>query len=90
MYEQYTNIEIDGTRYLGKWRAVSEALVGESLGNYTAFGYDEINNGKKYTAEFEVYALKDIDPSQLVAIKMEDSYYVFQNDEYAPPSTLGE
>ena len=53
-------------------------------------GYDEVNNGKKYSAEFEAYALKDIAQSQFIAVKMEDSYYVFQNDEYAPPNTLGE
>lgn len=90
VYEKYTNVEIDGIEYLGKRRAVSEALVGESLGNYTMIGYDKINNGKKYTAEFEAYALKDIAQSQFVAVKMEDGYYVFQSDEYAPPSTLGE
>lgn len=90
VYEKYTNVEIDGIEYLGKGRAVSEALIGESLGNYTMIGYDKINNGKKYTAEFEAYALKDIARSQFVAVKMEDSYYVFQSDEYAPPSTLGE
>ncbi len=90
VYEKYTNVEIDGIEYLGKGRVVSEALVGESLGNYTMIGYDKINNGKKYTAEFEAYALKNIAQSQFVAVKMEDSYYVFQSDEYAPPSTLGE
>lgn len=45
---------------------------------------------EKYSAEFEAYALKDIAQSQFIAVKMEDSYYVFQNDEYAPPNTLGE
>ena len=74
----------------GKGRAVSEAWIGERIGNYTVVGYDEVNNGKKYSAEFEAYALKDIAQSQFIAVKMEDSYYVFQNDEYAPPNTLGE
>lgn len=45
---------------------------------------------EKYSAEFEAYALKDIAQCQFIAVKMEDSYYVFQNDEYAPPNTLGE
>ena len=76
--------------YHGKGRAVSETWIGESIGNYTVVGYDEVNNGKKYSAEFEAYALKDIAQSQFIAVKMEDSYYVFQNDEYAPPNTLGE
>lgn len=89
-YEKYRNVEIDGIEYHGKGRAVSEAWIGERIGNYTVVGYDEVNNGKKYSAEFEAYALKDIAQSQFIAVKMEDSYYVFQNDEYAPPNTLGE
>lgn len=90
VYEKYRNVEIDGIEYHGKGRAVSEAWIGERIGNYTVVGYDEVNNGKKYSAEFEAYALKDIAQSQFIAVKMEDSYYVFQNDEYAPPNTLGE
>ena len=90
VYEKYRNVEIDGIEYHGKGRAVSEAWIGERIGNYTVVGYDEVNNGKKYSAEFETYALKDIAQSQFIAVKMEDSYYVFQNDEYAPPNTLGE
>ncbi len=90
VYEKYTNVEIDGMEYLGKGRTVSEALVGESIGSYAMIGYDKINHGKKYTAKFEAYALKDIAQSQFIAVKMEDSYYVFQSNEYAPPGTLGE
>ena len=90
IYEKYRNVEIDGIEYHGKGRAVSEAWIGESIGNYTVVGYDEVNNGKKYSAEFEAYALKDIAQSQFIAVKMENSYYVFQNDEYAPPNTLCE
>lgn len=90
VYEKYRNVEIDGIEYHGKGRAVSEAWIGERIGNYTVVGYDEVNNGKKYSAEFETYALKDTAQSQFIAVKMEDSYYVFQNDEYAPPNTLGE
>lgn len=90
VYEKYASVEIDGIEYYGKGRAVSEALVSESIGNYTFVGYDEINDGKKYTAEFEVYKLQNIAQSQFVAVKMEDSYYVFKSSEYSPPSTLGE
>lgn len=90
VYEKYRNVEIDGIEYHGKGRAVSEAWIGERIGNYTVVGYDEVNNGKKYSAEFETYALKDIAQSQFIAVKMEDSYYVFKSSEYSPPSTLGE
>lgn len=90
VYEKYASVKIDGIEYYGKCRAVSKALVCESIGNYTFVGYDEINDGKTYTAEFEVYKLQNIAQSQFVAVKMEDSYYVFKSSEYAPPSTLGE
>lgn len=90
VYEKYASVEIDGIEYYGKGRAVSEALVSESIGNYTFVGYDKINDGKKYAAEFEVYKLQNIDQSQFVTVRMEDSYYVFKSSEYAPPSTLGE
>lgn len=90
VYEKYASVEIDGIEYYGQGRAVSETLVSESLGNYTFVGYDEINDGKKNTAEFEVYKLQNIAQSQFVAVKMEDSYYVFKSSEYTPPSTLGE
>lgn len=90
VYEKYTSVEIDGMAYHGKGRSVSEELVGESIGLYTAVGYDEINDGKKYTSEFAVYQLQNIAQSQFVAVRMDDSYYVFQRDEYIPPSTLGE
>lgn len=90
VYEKYTNVEINGIEYSGKCRAVSESLVGEGIGTYTVIGYDGVNADKKYTAEFEAYKLKDISQSRFIAVKMENSYYVFMSDEYAPPSTLGE
>lgn len=70
--EKYTNVEIDGIEYLGKCRAVSEPLVGESIGTYTVIGYDGVNADKKYSAEFEAYKLKDISQSRFVAVKMEE------------------
>lgn len=90
VYEKYTNVEINGIEYSGKGRAVSESLVGEGIGTYTVIGYDGVNADKKYTAEFEAYKIKDISQSRFIAVKMENSYYVFMSDEYAPPSTLGE
>lgn len=90
VYEKYTELKFDGIEYLGRGREVSASHVGEIIGNHTVVGYDEMNSGKKYTKEFEVYKLKDAAQSQFVAVKMEGKYYVFKNDKYAPPSTLGE
>lgn len=90
VYEKYTELKIDGVRYNSKGREVSDLYVGDSIGKYAVVGYDEINDGKKYTEEFEIYQLKDAAQSQFVAVKMDGRYYVFKGDEYAPPSTLGE
>ena len=90
VYEKYTELKFDGIEYLGRGREVSASHVGEIIGNHTVVGYDEINSGKKYSEEFEVYKLKDAAQSQFVAVKMEGKYYVFKNDTYTPPSTLGE
>jgi len=90
VYEKYTELKIDSVEYLGRGREVSASLVGESIGNHTVVGYDEIVDGKKYTESFEIYQLKYADKSQFVAVKMDGKYYVFKNDEYAPPRTLGE
>ena len=57
VYEKYTELKYDGIEYLGRGREVSASHVGEIIGNHTVVGYDEINSGKKYTEEFEVYKL---------------------------------
>lgn len=89
VYEQYTNLELDGVSYRGKGRAVSTDLVGERIGTCSVVGYDDIHN-KSYTEDFEVYELKYANKSQFVAVKMDGKYYTFKKDIYAPPSNLGE
>ena len=89
VYEQYTDLELDGVAYRSKGLEVSAELVSELIGTYTVVGYDETSD-KKYTEDFEVYELKYADRSQFVAVKMDGKYYTFKKDEYAPPSNLGE
>ncbi len=89
VYEQYTELTVEGISYDGKGRAVSETLVGEWIGTHTVAGYDEITS-KKYTRDFEVYRLKHARQSQFVAVKMDGAWYIFKNSEYDPPSTLGQ
>ena len=89
VYEQYTDLELNGVEYRSKGRAVSADLVSELIGTHTVVGYDEISD-KKFTEDFEVYELKYADKSQFVAVKMDGRYYTFKKDEYAPPSNLGE
>ena len=89
VYEKYTELKIDGVEYKSHGRLVSENLVGDLIGIYSVVGYDNIDGGK-YTEEFEVYQLKYADKSELVAVKMEGTCYVFKKNQYEPPCTLGE
>lgn len=89
VYEKYTELKLGSVKYRSHGRAVSENLVGELIGTHTVVGYDVITNDK-YTEDFEVYQLKYANKSQFVAVKMEGVCYVFKNDKYDPPSTLGE
>ena len=89
VYEQYTNLELDGVSYRSKGRAVSTDLVGELIGTCSVVGYDDIHN-KSYTEDFEVYELKYAAKSQFVTVKMDGKYYTFKKDIYDPPSNLGE
>ena len=90
VYEQYTDLKLDGVEYRSKGREVSAKLVGELIGTHTVVGYEGTDNGRKHTEEFEVYELKYADKSQFVAVKMDGKYYTFKKDEYAPPRNLGE
>lgn len=89
VFEKYTEVTIDGIVYRSHGRLVSEELLGDLIGTYTVLGIDEIE-GDRYTEKFEVYQLKYADKSQLVAVRMEGSYYTFKRDNYEPPHTLGE
>ncbi len=89
IYEKYTSLALDGAQYGNHGRTVSESLIGELIGTHSVVGYDNITHNT-YAEEFAVYQLKHADKSQYVAVKMEDACYVFHNDGYNPPSTLGE
>ena len=89
VYEKYTELKIDGVEYRSHGRLVSENLVGDLIGTYSVVGYDNIDGGK-YTEDFEVYQLKYADKSELVAVKMEETCYVFRKNKYEPPRTLGD
>ena len=88
-FEKYTSLTINDVEYSSKGNAVSESLVSDKIGTYTIVGYDEITD-KKYTADAEVYSLHNVIADQFIAVKIEDNYCVFKNNEYNPPHTLGE
>ena len=88
VYEQYSTIEVDGAEYHRSGNSVSDSLLDEHIGKFTAVGYDDIND-KKYTKDFDVYTLQNVNKSQFIAVRMENDCYVFKNAEYNPPDTFG-
>lgn len=87
--EQFGTLTMGNAEYRIRGMGISEMLLGEKLGNYTARGYDHYTE-QEYTKEFEVRAIRGIDEGQLVAVNMESDFYVFARDGYAPPATFGE
>lgn len=89
LYDQFGNMTLEGREYRTRANTVSEGLLGEYLGQCEAFGYD-IYTESTHEKDFPVYTIEGIDPALLVAVEQVGSYYVFMQEEYAPPATLGE
>ncbi len=86
--ERSYEIEIDGIKYR-KFGTVSEEFVGDKIGNYTIVGYDAITK-EQHTTDCTMYQLKDVKQTEFMAGIITDKYYIFMNDVYNPPQTLGE
>ena len=87
--ERYGEMIFSEISYKTRSRPIEDSLVGEKLGVCQASGYD-IYTDQIYTQEFEVYAIAGIQNYQLVAVFMEDTYYVFLREGYMPEETLGQ
>ena len=88
--EKYTETEINGIRYCARGgRSLSKSFIGNKIGSYALWGYDHITD-KKHTDNFDIYEINKVAPEQFVAVKMDESYFVFKKDGYDPPKTLGE
>ena len=89
IYEKYYTIDFNGVQFIGRQRVIPDDYIGEKLGVYTATGYDDITD-QIYYEQFETYAIKDVDTDRLIAVEMENQYYVFISESYILPATLGE
>lgn len=92
IYERYGRIEVKGEVYDGRMREIGASLVGECIGTYEGWGYEDIDSHeqKEHRETFAVYAIHGVADSEFVAVMMEGRYYVFQREAYAPPADLGE
>ena len=88
VFERYTSMELYGKPFHSKAEEIGEELLGDTLGSYEVSGYD-VYTGRTYSQTFEVRQIKGISDDLMTAVKMEGKYYIFKNNEYAPPSKLG-
>lgn len=88
IYEKYYSIDVDGNEFIGRRRSLAASYVSEKLGSYKATGYDDISD-KIYNEYFDAYTIKGVASDRLIAVKMEDKYYVFASEEYNVLETLG-
>lgn len=88
VYEKYRNITVGDIEYGSSEREISYEYVGEKIGVFTASGYNYTGSGKP-TMDCEVYKIKDVSDKKMVAVKMEDSYYIFKSKPFDQPLTLG-
>lgn len=90
--ERYEAMTLGGTPYHTRAREIREELLAESLGVCETEGYDPFTE-TRYPAEFEVRAIRGVDPTQLVAVDLEGTWVVFVKGllgEFPVPKTLGE
>ena len=87
--EKYSTIDINDMKYRNRGREISSQHIGELMGTYEAIGYEDISDTIHHE-DFEVFKIKDVSPERLVAVKMEEHYYVFISEDYNSPETFGE
>jgi len=87
--ERYTTLTLDGKQYGSRGAELPASLLGDALGAGEVSGYD-IYTDETGTLSCDIYAVKGVDPALIVAAKLEDSFYLYRQDRYAPPATLGE
>lgn len=89
VFEQYTTLDFDGKIFLSRSQTLDASLLGETVGNYDAVGFDPYTE-KEYRIPVEVCQINGVSKECMVAAKLESDFYVFQCDTYIPPASFGE
>ena len=88
-YEKYTSVKYDGNEYSSRAREINEALLGEVLGTCKAKGEDSYTN-KTYTETLNVRKISGVSEEKMIAVEMDNKYYVYFNSKVKCPATFGE
>ncbi len=94
IWEQYTNLKMNGQEYSTTSRAVSPTLLEKSFGTFEVTGYDwydkEHGGDGIKTLQCDVKKIKGVAEKRAVAVQLKGTYYVFNYREEDPPATLGD
>ena len=88
-YEKFYTVKYNGNDYCTRTRGINESLLGEVLGTCTAQGVDSYTD-KTYTETFNVRKIKGVSEEKMIAVGMDNEYYVYFNDEVKCPAIFGE
>ena len=77
-----------GKHFYSKGKEIGAELLGETLGSYEISGYDRYTE-QTYYQTAEVREIRGVSDELMTAVNLGGRYYVFQNDEYAPPAKFG-
>ena len=89
IYEQYTTLLLNDEEFISRGSAVDASHIGNVLGTYDVTGFDSYT-GQQHQMEAEAYQISGVSENRLVAVKLDDDFYVFIHNEYAPPANFGE
>ena len=88
-YEKFSAVKYDGNEYSSRARTIDEKLLGEVLGTCKAQGVDSYTD-KIYTETFDVRKINGVSEEKLIAVEIDNEYYVYFNGEVKCPATFGE
>ena len=79
--EKYTVVSFNGVQYRTRANEIKKDLLDKKLGQGDSSGSDK---------KFDVWKIKNVDSSQLIAVDIEGTFVVFMNNDPAIPATFKE
>ncbi len=88
--EQYGELSYGDVMYSGRGKQIEFNMLLNELGQFTAYGFDEINQ-TKHTKNATAYSIKNISSECVIAVKLDgvEECYIYTNAHYKP-ATLGD
>ena len=88
-FEKYGSVKFNGREYVSKGQLIEINKLSDVIGNCKAEGYD-IYTDKNYVETFEVRRVKGISENNVIAVGLENEYYIYSLNSSNRPNTFGE